>query len=242
VDALAQSIWINGQEAQLGMYVDITDRKRAEAALEKSLAEKEVLLREIHHRVKNNMQTIIGLLRMHARRTDDAQLTEIFSDCRDRIDAMSLIHEALYQSENLSKIDFNAYLKKLCRNLAKAHDAPRRRIDLTTSAANVSLNLDHGVAVGMVIAELISNAFKHAFPDDEGGAVTVHLDRPDGETVRLVVSDTGIGLPEDFDIQNPPSLGMRLVAGAVIRELGGSIEATSDGGAKFIIHFPCENE
>jgi PAS domain S-box-containing protein len=240
VDALAQSIWINGQAAQLGMYVDITERKRAEAALQKSLAEKEVLLREIHHRVKNNMQTVIGLLRMQARRIDNAQLTEIFTDCRDRIGAMSLIHEALYQSENLAEIDFEAYLKKLCRNLGKAHDAQRKGITLTTSAADVSMNMDQGVAVGMIIAELISNAFKHAFPDGEGGAVSVHLDRPDGETVRLIVSDTGIGLPEDFDIRNPRSLGMRLVSGAVIRELGGSIEATSDGGAEFVIRFKCE--
>jgi two-component sensor histidine kinase len=150
---------------------------------------------------------------------------------------MSLIHEALYQSENLSKIDFNAYLKKLCRNLAKAHDAPRRRIDLTTNAADVSLDMDQGVAVGMIIAELISNAFKHAFPHDEGGGVSIRLDHPDGETVRLVVSDTGIGLPEDFDIQHPPSLGMRLVSGAVTRELGGTINVESDNGARFIIRF-----
>jgi polar amino acid transport system substrate-binding protein len=224
----------------MSVSVDITERKRAEAALEKSLAEKEVLLREIHHRVKNNMQAISGLLRMQARRTDDAHLTEIFNDCRDRIGAMSLIHEALYQSENLGKVDFNTYLKKLCRNLAQAHDAPRRRIELTTSAADVSLDMDQGVAVGMVIAELISNTFKHAFPHDEGGAVSVRLDRPDGKTVRLVVSDTGIGLPEDFDIRNPSSLGMRLVSGAVTRELGGSIEATSDGGTEFVLRFKCE--
>jgi PAS domain S-box-containing protein len=219
---------------------DITDRKRAEAALQKSLAEKEVLLREIHHRVKNNMQTIAGLLRMHARKINDAQLTEIFADCRDRIGAISLIHEALYQSENLAEIDFNAYLKKLCRNLAQAHDAPRRRIDLTASAADVSLNMDQGVAVGMIIAELISNTFKHAFPHNEGGTVTAHMDRPDGGTVRLVVSDTGIGLPEDFDIRNPSSLGMRLVSGAVTRELGGSIEVERDNGTRFIIRFNCE--
>jgi PAS domain S-box-containing protein len=217
---------------------DITDRKRAEADLQKSMAEKVVLLREIHHRVKNNMQAIIGLLRVHSRRTTDAHLTEIFNDCRDRIGAMSVIHETLYQSENLAKIDFNAYLKKLCRSLAQAHDARRKRITLTTSAADVSLNMDQGVAVGMIVAELISNAFKHAFPDGEGGTVSVHLDRPDGETVRLVVSDTGVGLPEDFDIQNPPSLGMRLVAGAVTRELGGTLAVEGDGGTRFIIRFP----
>ncbi len=223
----------------LAMVTDITDRKCVEGALQTSLAEKEVLLREIHHRVKNNMQAISGLLRMHARRADDARLTEIFTDCRDRIGAMALIHEALYQSENLAKIDFKAYLKKLCRNLARAHDAQRRRIDLTASAADVSMDMDQGIAVGMIIAELISNAFKHAFPNDEGGAVSVHLDREDGENVRLIVSDTGKGLPSDFDIRNPPSLGMRLVVGAVTRELGGRIESKNDGGSVFVIWFEC---
>jgi len=225
---------INAIGERLGIIIG---QKKAEAALQKSLSEKEVLLREIHHRVKNNMQAISGLLRMHARRTDDAHLTEIFDDCRDRIGAMALIHEALYQSENLAKIDFKAYLKKLCRNLSQAHDAPRRSIDLKVSAADVSLNMDQGVAVGMIIAELISNAFKHAFPDDEEGTVSVDLDRPDGETARLVVSDTGKGLPPDFDISSSRSLGMRLVWGAVTRELGGSIDVERDNGARFIIRF-----
>jgi PAS domain S-box-containing protein len=219
-------------------YADITDRKNAELALKEALAEKVVLLREIHHRVKNNMQVIIGLLRMHSRRNQDPHLKNVFDDCRDRVEAMSLIHEALYQSEDLSKIDFEAYLKQLCRNLGLAHDARRKGITLTSSAADVSLNMDQGVAVGMIVAELISNTFKHAFPHNEGGAVSVHLDRPDGETVRLVVSDTGIGLPEDFDIQKPPSLGMRLVAGAVTRELGGALAVESAGGTRFIIRFP----
>ncbi len=221
---------------------DITKRKRAEAALQKSLSEKEVLLREIHHRVKNNMQNIISLLRMHGRRIDDARVVEIFNDCRDRIEAMSLIHEALYQSENLAKIDFKTYLEKLCRNLARAHDAPRRRIDLTANVSDVSLTMDRGIAVGMVIAELISNAFKHAFPRGEGGTVSVRLDQPDGETARLVVSDTGKGLPEDFDIQRLSSLGMRLVWGAVTRELSGTIDVEGNDGARFIIRFKCHTE
>ncbi len=228
--------WEN-RPAILCFMADITERKRAEEALRNALAEKEVLLREIHHRVKNNMQTIVGLLRMHARRIDNAQLTEIFNDCQNRIGAMSLIHEALYQSDDLAKIDFESYLKKLCRNLGQAHDAGRKGITLTANAANVSLNMDQGIAVGMIIAELTSNAFKHAFPHNEGGTVSVHLDRPGGETVRLVVSDTGKGLPDDFDIQNPSSLGMRLVAGAVTRELGGTIDVETSNGARFIIRF-----
>ncbi len=229
---------IDGKTVKLsGTFQDITKRKNAELALQKALAEKETLLREIHHRVKNNMQVIVGLLRMHARRTDNPDLTKAFDDCRDRIEAMSLVHEALYQSDDLACIDFAAYLKKLCRNLGQAHDARRKGITLTTSAADVSLDMDQGVAVGMIIAELISNAFKHAFPHNEGGTVSVHLDRPDGETVRLIVSDTGGGPPDDFDIHNPASLGMRLVSGAVTRELGGTIDVERDNGTRFIIRF-----
>jgi PAS domain S-box-containing protein len=237
--------WYRADESIGGMitYTEVTTtRKLAEKALKGTLAEKEVLLREIHHRVKNNMQTIVGLLRMHARRNRDPHLKTVFDDCRDRVEAMSLVHEALYQSDDLSRIDFEAYLKKLCRNLAHAHDAQRKRITLTINAADVSLNMDQGVAVGMIIAELVSNAFKHAFPNDEGGAVSVHLDRTDGETVRLVASDTGKGLPADFDIHNPSSLGMRLVSGAVIRELGGTIDVERGNGTRFIIRFECENK
>ena len=225
----------------MSVNVDITEMKRAEAALQKMLSEKETLLCEIHHRVKNNMQVIISILRMHSRKTLNAHLTSVFNDCRVRVEAMSLIHEALYQSDNLSRIDFEAYLKKLCRNVGQAHDAGGKGVTLSSSAADVSLNMDQGIAVGMIIAELISNAFKHAFSNGEGGTVAVHLDRPDADTIQLIVSDTGKGLPADLNIHNPPSLGMRLVMGAVTRELGGVLAVERDEGTRFIIRFPCEN-
>jgi two-component sensor histidine kinase/HAMP domain-containing protein len=221
---------------------EVAEREAAQAALQEALAEKEVLLREVHHRVKNNMQVIISLLRMHSRKTSDPGQAQVFSDCRVRIEAMSLIHEALYQAEDLSRIDFAAYIKKLCRTLGQAHDASGKGITLTAERCDARMNLDKGIAVGMVIAELISNAFKHAFPSGRGGGVSVRLTGLDAETMELIIADDGVGLPADIDLENPPSLGLRLVAGIVTRELGGSMHAERDGGTRFVIRFNCKRE
>ncbi len=214
-------------------------RVRSEKRIRASLKEKEVLLREIHHRVKNNMQVIVSLLRMHSRRTDDARLGQIFDDCRDRINAMSLIHASLYQSDDLAQIDFKVYLHKLCRNLSQAYDASGKGIEVKVEECNVELDIDQGIAVGMVISELISNAFKHAFSLDKGGKVSVSLASLD-EGVELVVQDDGKGLQQEIDIRNSTSLGLRLVVATVVRELGGSIEVKRDSGTRFIIHFKCK--
>ena len=237
--------WYRADGAIGGMitYTEVTTaRKLAEKALKAALAEKEVLLREIHHRVKNNMQVIISLLRMHARKNRDPRLKTVFDDCRGRIEAMSLIHEALYESDDLARIDFRAYLLKLWRNLAHVHDATDKGISVKVDPGTIRLNLDQGIAVGMVVAELISNAFKHAFSPGVPGGVTIGMVNPDPKTVELIVADDGRGLPPGFDITSSRSLGMRLVMGAVTRELGGSIEATNDGGARFVIRFNCESE
>ncbi len=250
VTAKGRSLWVrticrpevvDGKTVKLsGTFQDITVRKNAEMALKNALAEKETLLREIHHRVKNNMQTIVGLLRMHARKADDGQLTQIFSDCRDRITAMSLIHESLYQSDDLARIDFGAYLKKLCRNLGRAYDTEGKGVALEINVDNVSLNMDQGIAVGMVVTELIANAFKHAFPGDKGGNVSVTLSSLDAESVELMVADDGKGIPPEVDPFDSGSIGLRLATAAVIRELGGTMDVERDNGARFIIRFKCE--
>lgn len=221
-------------------FMDITKRKQVEEQIAATLKEKEVLLREIHHRVKNNMQVIVSLLRMHSRRIKDTRLGEIFDECRDRVNAMGLIHEALYQSEDMARIDFKAYLKKLCRDLSRVHDAPGKGIALTVEQCSVVLNMDQGIAVGMVICELISNAFKYAFPSGEGGSVSINLSNRDEEIVELIVQDNGIGLPEGMDALNSPSLGLQLAVATVTDELGGSIEVERDDGTRFIIRFKCK--
>ncbi len=216
-------------------------RARLEARTRASLREKEVFLREIHHRVKNNMQVIVSLLRMHSRQVDDGdtRLGQVFDDCRDRVNAMSLIHEALYQSEDLARIDFEDYLKKLCRNLSRAYNASNQGIVVTVERCNVALGMDQGVAVGMVISELVANAFKHAFSPGNGGIVSVSLSGIAGEEVELIVADNGKGLPPEIDIHELSSLGLRLAVAAITRELGGSVEVERNGGTRFIIHFKC---
>ncbi len=217
---------------------DISDRKFAEAQVASSLKEKEVLLREIHHRVKNNMQVIISMLRMHTRKTNSPLLEQAFNDCRDRVLSMSLIHEALYQSKNLSRINFEEYLKKLCRNLSQSYGISKRGISLSVEKSKVKLNMDQGIAVGMVITELISNAFKHAFTDREGRSnVLVSLKALEEDEIELIISDNGKGLPSQIDIFKSPSLGLRLAVNTVKRELNGSIEVNRKKGTKYVIRF-----
>lgn len=219
----------------------LLQNRRAEEQIAASLKEKEVLLREIHHRVKNNMQVIVSLLRIHARRTHEAGLKRIFDECRDRINAMSLIHEALYESEDVARIDFKAYLTMLCRNLSQAYDVSGKGITLTVERSNVALDIDQGIAVGMVISELVSNAFKHAFPKGKGGSVSLSLSGLEGEEVELIVQDDGKGLPPEIDIHNSTSIGLQLVVATITRELGGSIEVERDSGTRFVIRFICPN-
>ena len=219
---------------------DITERVQAEKRIAASLKEKEVLLREIHHRVKNNMQVIISLLRMHSRRIDDTCLIQVFDDCRDRINAMSLIHEALYQSNDLARIDFKVYLRKLCRNLSQAYGVSDKGIRVTVDRCKLSLGMDQGIAVGMIICELVSNAFKHAFPPDKKGMVTISMSSRNGKEIELIVQDDGKGLPLEIDILNPPSLGLDLVVATITTELDGSVEVNRDNGTRFIIHFKCK--
>jgi len=217
--------------------VDTTVRKHAEEKIVASLKEKEVLLREIHHRVKNNMQVIISLLRMHARESSNEQVRSVFNDCRDRVNAMSLIHEVLYQSEDLARIDSEPYLTKLCRNLSQVHGASSKGIVCIVQKENVSLGVDQAVAVGTIVCELISNVFKHAFLEGELGNVSVSLSYIDEEEVELIVQDDGVGLSPEIDILNTPSLGLHLVAITTTHELGGTIEVERDGGTRFVIHF-----
>ncbi|MCF7958571.1 MAG: PAS domain-containing protein [Phycisphaerae bacterium] len=208
-----------------------------ERSLHDSLKEKEVLLREIHHRVKNNMQVIVSLLRMHARRSQNERMQSVFDDCRNRVNAMALIHEALYESADMARINFEVYLKKLCRNMSQAYRVSDKHIEVNVVQCDVTLDMDQGIAVGMVISELISNAFKHAYPAGKEGVISVSLASRSGQKVELVVWDNGVGLSPDIDIYNLQSLGLQLVVATVMRELNGSIEVERNNGTRFVICF-----
>ncbi len=220
---------------------EVDECKQTEESITASLNEKEVMLRKIHHRIKNSMQIIVSLLRMYLRRTKDKQVGQILNNCRDRVNALSLIHEVLYQSENLSRINYEVYLKLLCRNLSQVYSLSRKGITISIEECNISLNIDQGIAIGMVISELVSNAIKHGFKTGEGGNISISLSCLNGKDVELIIQDNGKGLPPEIDILNSSSLGLQLTAAAVTRELNGSIEVERNGGTCYFIRFKCKN-
>jgi len=226
-----------GEDVYLHYSLDITERKEAEGKILASLKEKEVLLREIHHRVKNNMQVIVSLLRIHARRSNSDKVQAVFNECRDRVNAMALIHEALYESDDVARIDFQNYLEKLAANLSRAHRQPDNEVDVVVSECTVELGMDQSVAVGMVVCELVSNSFKHAFGKGGGGQVQLSISALPGDEVELIVQDDGIGLPADVDIHNPTTVGLDLAISAVTGELGGKVEVSRDSGTRYQIRF-----
>ncbi|MEA1969317.1 MAG: histidine kinase dimerization/phosphoacceptor domain -containing protein [Thermodesulfobacteriota bacterium] len=240
-NCVSDSMWTPTEQTFLSMTADdiaqAIQRIDTQNEIQNALDEKVVLLREIHHRVKNNMQVIVSLLRMQSRRIKDENIEKVFEECRDRINAMSLVHESLYQSDNLSRIDFKTYLKRLCRNMSQAYGASGKGISLVVQECGVTLDMDQGIAIGMVIAELVSNAFKHAFPLGKGGNVSINLSELDKNNVQMIIKDDGKGIPPEIDIMNSPSLGLQLAAGAVTKELGGTIEVERDGGTQFTICF-----
>ena len=226
-----------GGTAHLTAIRDITERKRIEEQMRASLREKEVLLREIHHRVKNNLQVINSLLRLQSRQIEDRRHVEAFRDCQNRIRSMALIHEALYQSEDLANIRFRDYIKSLTTHLFRSYGVSAGKIRLKIEADSLLLGIDLAIPCGLVINELVSNALKHAFPDRREGEIKISLRSFDENQIRLVVSDDGIGVPEDVTTRQAGSLGLHLVTILVEDQLHGEMELDRANGTEFRITF-----
>ena len=190
---------------------DITERKEGEERIRASLAEKEVLLKEIHHRVKNNLQIVSSLLHLQTRDLEDSEVIAVFDDSQHRIRSMALIHEELYKSEDLTRIDFARYIGNLTENLLESYGVDPGSISLELRVDDVLLGIDTAIPLGLIINELISNALKHAFPGDRQGRIWLTLSPGEDERFELTVSDDGIGMPDAIDLANPQSLGLRLV-------------------------------
>lgn len=215
------------------------ERASIEKQLRRSVNEKIMLLSEVHHRVKNNLQEVASLLNIHSLRISDAQSAGVFRDCCDRVKAMAMVHEALYGSSDLAQINLSGYLEKLCRYLSRSNGAIDHPITICVdpSMSLVQIGMDKGIALGTVLCELVSNAFKHAFPAGLDGVVLIELcESPDGMTL-LVVADTGIGMPDDFECAGSSSLGLRLVSSMVENELDGRLEVERGQGTRFLVHF-----
>jgi two-component sensor histidine kinase len=224
-------------------FGDITERLRAEQQIESSLREKEVLLQEIHHRVKNNLQVISSLLSLQASTIEDPLTLEILTESQNRVRSMALIHEKLYRSESLSRIDFGDYIDGLTNHLFRTYNARADGIQLKIDVNKVYLGVDTAAPCGLLLNELVSNALKHGFPNRTGGEIYVGLEADRG-AVTLVVRDDGVGLPVDVDIRTAESLGLQLV-NTLVEQLDGTIElhrvkpsATAGGqGASFQVTF-----
>lgn len=223
-------------ESILAIVRDITERKQAEDRIKASLKEKEILLREIHHRVKNNLQVISSLLSLQSTCIRDSQLKEMIRESQDRIRSMALIHEKLYNSRNLADIDLEEYVEGLVHGLMRSYGADSGVIDLKIEVGDVSLGVDTAIPCGLIINELVSNCLKHAFSDGRRGVITVALHSVDGST-ELMVRDNGVGMPETVDFRNTESLGLRLVTILAEDQLKGKIALEREGGTTFRITF-----
>ncbi|MGB8227176.1 MAG: histidine kinase dimerization/phosphoacceptor domain -containing protein [Sedimentisphaerales bacterium] len=205
--------------------------------LEESLRQKEILLRELHHRVKNNMQVISSLLRLQSRTLDDKKAVAVFSECQNRIKTMALIHEKFYRSENLSNIDFKTYVKDLVKTLVEFYDVSQNKITVDINIENISLDIDTAISCGLIINELISNSLKYAFPQGAKGNIGVSILPAEEDYVEMIISDNGIGLPAELDFQKTETLGLQIVNTLVKNQLGGEIELDRSIGTKFKIKF-----
>lgn len=221
--------------AVLSVARDVTQAKRAEQRLKASLEEKEILLREIHHRVKNNLQIISSLLKLQSKFVGSKSVEDFFSDSETRLQSMALLHERLYQSEDLTNIDVRAYVGALLPNLLQSYGGKEKHITFENSVETTYLGLDTAIPCGLIVNELVSNCLKHAFPDGRQGKVEVSL-TPLEKQYRLLISDDGVGLPLDVDLPNPHTLGLRLV-NALVRQLHGQVCVDRSCGTEYRIVF-----
>jgi two-component sensor histidine kinase len=215
---------------------EIAERKEAEERLQVSLQEKEILLREIHHRVKNNLQVISSLLYLQSKEIEDKETLEMFLESQHRVRSMALVHERLYRTEDLAKVDGAEYIRDLVGYLHRSYSAAAGLIKSTVKVDDSSLGIDTAIPCGLIINELVSNSLKHAFPDGREGQVLVQLGLDSDGVYTLIISDDGVGLPESLDFRNTKSLGLRLV-NTLVDQLGGTIELDRSGGTAFMITF-----
>ncbi|UTB34125.1 MAG: PAS domain S-box protein [Methanobacterium sp. ERen5] len=214
---------------------DITEIKQFETELKGSIREKEVLLKEIHHRVKNNMQIISSLMNIQTRYLDDKESINVLKESQNRVKSMSMIHEKLYRSKKFDKVDFAEYIENLVWDLFYSYSIEKGRIEPVLEIDDVKLNIETSVPLGLIITELVSNCLKYAFPDSMRGTLYVSL-KNYGEYYELIIKDDGIGFPITIDFKNTDSLGLQLV-NSLTDQIDGEIELNPVNGTEFRIVF-----
>jgi PAS domain S-box-containing protein len=216
---------------------DITQRMNAEQQLKASLREKEALLKEIHHRVKNNLQIISSLLSLQSDHITNENAMEALRDSQNRVRSMAMIHEQLYSSGDLAKIDFSQYIKDLAAQLFRTYSVQARSIEVALDVEPVILEIDRAIPCGMIINELVTNCLKHGFTGRTQGIITVTLHREEAGMIRFSVGDDGVGISPEVDIMNAPSLGLKLVR-TLTDQLRGQMAVRREGGTRFEVTFP----
>jgi PAS domain S-box-containing protein len=231
-----RQITVAGKSLNLVRVTDVTARRQAEAQIHSSLQEKELLLKEIHHRVKNNLHIISNLLDLQSEQIEDERLLNLFADSQNRIQAMALIHEQLYQSKDFGKVEFGNYVHRLIQNLAFSYGNSMQSIYPVIKTEPVQINLDTAIPCGLLISELVTNAYKHAFPHGRAGTICIELDQDEEQQFTLKIWDDGVGLPATTDWQNAPSLGLKLVR-ILAKQLKASIHFDFSHGTNIQLTF-----
>ena len=207
----------------VGVKEDITERRKAEDQIKSSLKEKEILLQEIHHRVKNNLQVIISLLSLQSKDIKDKKVLKMFKESQDRVHSISLVHEGIYRSKDLAHIKLEGYVKKLTSDLLKSYKVNEGIITLKVDAENMSIGIDTSIPCGLIINELLSNSLKHAFPEKRKGEIDIKIHRTGDSEIEMIFRDNGIGLPEKYDFRDSPGFGFRMIIDLVEYKLMGRI-------------------
>jgi PAS domain S-box len=245
----AEPVWVNqavrcvrGPGAEVSYFVtiiqDISDRKRYEDGLRGSMREKEVLLKELYHRTKNNMQIICSLLNLMGSNAGDERLIGEFRIVEDRIKSMSLVHEKLYQSANLSSIDLADYVHDLAELLMSGYSAAQRGIELKLELSSSTISIEQAIPFGLIMNELVTNSLIHAFPAGRGGSIAIALSRSERGEVRLIVSDDGVGIESLEELSETRGIGIR-TAQALAVQLGGTLSYDSGSGTTWLLTFYC---
>lgn len=219
---------------------DITDRKAADDHVRRALEEKDVLLQEVHHRVKNNLQVVSALIELQVQYMKDQNSINTLRDSQNRIRTMALIHETLYRSHDLSKVEFHSYIRKLVDALFNTYSIGEDAITPAFNVDEILLDVDTAIHCGLIVNELVSNTFKHAFPDGRKGKITIEFHRS-RDHYTLAYADDGVGIPGGIDFNNTESLGLKLVNLLSVEQLDGTVELVRGAGTKFYIEFPVKN-
>lgn len=220
----------------LSSVVDISDRKQREESIQASLREKDILLGEIHHRVKNNLQIVHSLLDLQSTNVSDPRIVGMLRESQNRVRSMALIHQTLYESKDFARVDFRRFLDTLVPTLVSSYSVGPEQVKLSFSLDNVPLPINAAIPCGLVVNELVSNALKHAFPSGRSGEIAISMAYETPGTVLLSVSDTGVGIPEDFDIDLATTLGLQLVV-LLVDQLGGELSIQRSNPTRFDLRF-----